>query len=249
MHRSKGENSMKNRWKVSPVVILCLTGVLLQGCGGTPLIIPPSRGEGERLKQISYMKYATALEHVVFRYVPSLRAGKSTNLRVGVEKFADKRPEKDRLTTRNIADVDEKVTGRLLEDFQAWQIFSAIDFPLQKDKDDLIMSGEIRRFYWKFSESPIKFIPLINLLILFGIPMYYVDGIIELQVRLVSFKTGEIVAEYDKRSAKKITLNLYTRDNIDDPGVELGEAFSDVSEQIKEAIVSDIKEGRLKMPQ
>jgi hypothetical protein len=247
MHRSKGGNSMKNRWKLSVVAILYLTGVLLQGC--TPLIIPPSRGELEREKRFSYMKYAIALERWVFRYDPSLRAGKSIGLRLGVEKFADKRPEKDRLTTRNIADVDEKVTGRLLEDFQAWQIFSAIDFPLQKDKDDLIMSGEIKRFYWKFSESPIKFIPPINLLILFGIPMYYVDGIIELQVRLVSFKTGEIVAEYDKRSAKRETYNLYTRDNMDYPGVELAEALRDVSEQIKEAIVSDIKEGRLRMPQ
>jgi hypothetical protein len=249
MHRSKGENSLKNRWKMSGLVILCFIGFLLQGCAGAGIAV----GGGMTLGTRSLLNTRpTVHEDVAFGYYSTLSVTReSTNLRVGMEKFVDKRPDKDRSATKSIADVDEKVTATLFEDFRRSQIFAAIDFPVQKEKDDLIMNGEIRRFYWKLSRNPIQFIPPINLLIFFAIPMYYVDGLVELQVCLVSSKTGETVAEYVKNSTRSNSYSLYTMDNFDFNvvGVELGEAFADVSKQIQEAIILDIRGGRLKMPQ
>ena len=110
------------------------------------------------------------------------------------------------------------------------------------------MSGEIKRFYWKWSGNLIKFIPPINVLIFFGYPTYRAEGIAEIYVRLVSSKTGRVLAEYSKIATRTKSYSIYNEDKADYyNGQELNVAFGDVSEQIREAIVSDIEEGRLKM--
>jgi hypothetical protein len=209
---------MRKRWKL--ITIFCFAAVLIQGC-------------------------ATLNGTVPFKYVPSLATGEPSNLRLGMEKLDDKRPDDDRLATKTIDDVDEKVTAKLLEDFRSSQMFSVIDFPIQKDKDDLIMKGEIRRFYWELHPIPIVFIPFINILLAFDIPTYYADGTTELNVKLVSSNTGKVLAEYDKTSTKTETYSLYNFKDGEE-GAELAEAFREVSKQLKEAILSDIKAGRLK---
>lgn len=213
---------MTNRWKLIGLMIFCFAGILLQGC-------------------------ATLNGSVPFKYVPSLATGEPSNLRVGMEKFVDKRPDDDRSATESINDVDEKVTAKLLEDFRSSQIFTAIDLPVQRENDDLIMQGEIKRFYWKLKPSPIVFIPFISIAVYFGAPTYYVDGIAKLDVRFVNPKTGEVVASYDKSSTKAETYSIYSF-KAGEAGAELAESFRDVSKQIKEAIFSDIKAGRLKKP-
>jgi hypothetical protein len=186
----------------------------------------------------SYMSY----------YLPTITNG-SINLRVGMEKLVDKRPDKDRSVTEKIADVDAIVSARLLKDFQVDQVFAAIDSP-DKKEDDLIMSGEIRRFYWKWSGSLISLIPPINLLTFFGLPRYHAKGIAEVYIRLVSFKTGRVLAEYDKISTKTESYTIYNESTADYcSGRELAAALKDVSNQIREAIVLDIEEGRLKIPE
>lgn len=210
---------MQKRWRLSIVLTLFFTGFLFQGC-------------------------ATLNGTVPFKYVPSLPSREPINLRLGMEKLVDIRPEDDRSATESIADVDEKVTAKLLEDFRSSQIFATIGFPAQREKDDLIMKGEIKRFYWKMTPSPIIFIPLVNIFIYFGVPVYNIEGVANLHVQLVSSKTGQIIAEYDKNSTKMESYTIYSF-KAGEAGAELAEAFRDVSKQIKEAIFSDENRGHL----
>jgi hypothetical protein len=64
---------------------------------------------------------------------------------------------------------------------------------------------------------------------------------------LVNSKTGETVAEYNKNSTKSDSYTIYNL-KAGEAGAELAEAFREVPKQIKQAISSDIKAGRLKMP-
>ncbi len=158
-----------------------------------------------------------------------------------MEKLSDKRPEGDRSATESISDLDEKVTAKLLEDFRSSQLFAAVDFPIQGDKDDLVLKGEIKRFYWKLTPNPIVFIPLIPY---FGIPIYEAEGVATLRVQLVRTKTGQTIGEYEKSSTRTATYTLYNS-KAGEEGSELADAFRDVAKQIKDAILADGKAGRL----
>ena len=94
-----------------------------------------------------------------FHYVPSLNTTQQNNATLGIEKFEDVRPEGDKLATKNIPDLSEKVTAKVLEDFRSSKLFSDIDFPPHHKKDDFILKGDIKRFYWKTKHNPIKFYP------------------------------------------------------------------------------------------
>ena len=112
---------------------------------------------------------------VPFKYVPSLSSGDSIEMRAGMERLADKRPSDDKSSTENIDDVSDKVTAKLLEDFRASQLFTGLDLPPQKGKNDLILRGDIKRFYWKATPSPIAFIPIVNLAAYFGAPVTFIE--------------------------------------------------------------------------
>ncbi len=210
---------MHNRLRLRLPTIAVSMALLLQGC-------------------------ATLVGTVPFKYVPSLATGEPFSLRMGMEKLVDQRPDGDRSATESIPDVDEKVTAKLLEDLRSSQMFTAVDFPTQGDKDELILKGEIKRFYWKLTPSPIVFIPLINLLIYFGIPIHEAEGVATLRVQLVRTKTGQPIAEYEKSSTRTATYTLYNL-KAGEVGSELADAFRDVAKQIKDSIVADGKAGRL----
>jgi hypothetical protein len=181
---------------------------------------------------------------VPFRYVPSLSTTEPIDARLGMERFADKRPADDRSATDNITDVDEKVTAKLPEDFRSSQLFAGVDFPAQPAKDELIMKGELRRFYWKLSPSPIAFIPIVNLLVYFGIPVHFMEGVAALNVQLLSPRTGQVLVEYKKSSTRENSMNIYNF-KAGEAGAELADALRDVAKQIKDAVAADARAGRL----
>jgi len=183
---------------------------------------------------------------VPFHYVPSLSTMPQNTAKLGMEKFVDSRPSDDKLATKNIPDVDEKVTSKLLEDFRSSRMFSDIDFPPLRNKDGLILKGEIKRFYWKTKDNPIKFIPVVNLLLLLGITSCEIEAVVELKVQIVDAKTGVILSEYDKTSTKKDRATLYDG-RSGEPGAELAETFREVAKQIKDAISKDILNGKIKL--
>lgn len=190
----KREIGILNLLKSNIAIIILITSSVIQGCA-------------------TYDINMTA-----FEYIPSLPSSEPINIRVGIEKLLDKRPETDPSTTKDTVDLDGRITHKLFEDFQSSKIFSEVDYPVKKEKDVLIIKGDIKRFYCKDT--------------------FYYGGItsfkteVNLYVQLVDSGTGKVVAEYDKSSLRKDSLS---------------EAFRDVVKQIKENIVSDFKEGRLKI--
>ena len=181
---------------------------------------------------------------VPFRYVPSLSTIQQNNAVLGMEKFVDSRPAEDKEITKGIPDIDEKVTAKVLEDFRSTGMFAGVDFPARRDKDDLIVKGEIKRFYWKTKHNPIKFIPIINLLLLLGITSYNIQAVVELKVQILDARTGAVLSEYDRTSTKTDSATLYDIKS-GESGSELAEAFREVVKQIKDGMAGDIKNGKL----
>ncbi len=183
---------------------------------------------------------------VPFRYVPSLSTMQQNDTVIGMDKFVDSRPADDQEVTKAIPDIDEKVTSKVLEDFRSSEMFARVDFPAHGNKDDLILKGEIKRFYWKTKHNPIKFIPVVNLLLLLGITSYNIEAVVDLKVQVLDAKTGKVLSEYDKTSTKTDSATLYDNKS-GESGAELAEAFRDVVKQIKDGIAGDIKNGKIRI--
>lgn len=181
---------------------------------------------------------------VPFRYVPSLSTMQQNDAAIGMDKFVDSRPADDREVTKAIPDIDEKVTSKVLEDFRSSGMFARVDFPARGDKDAFIVKGEIKRFYWKTKHNPVKFIPVVNLLLLLGITSYNIEAVADLKVQVLDAKTGAVLSEYDKTSTKTESATLYDNKS-GESGAELAEAFRDVVKQIKDGITRDIKNGKI----
>ena len=182
---------------------------------------------------------------VPFRYVPSLNTMQQNDAGLGMEKFVDSRPADDQEVTKSIPDIDEKVTSKVLEDFRSSGTFARVDFPPRRDKDDLIVKGEIKRFYWKTNHNPIKFVPIIGqVLLLLGITSYNIEAVVELKVQILDAKTGAVLSEYDKTSTKTDSATLYDNKS-GESGAELAEAFRDVVKQIKDGMAGDIQTGKI----
>jgi hypothetical protein len=211
-----------NRWTLGILFLFCLSIFSLQGC-------------------------ATLNSSVPFKYVPSLTVAEPNEIHLGMERLVDKRPSDDRTATESVSDVDDKVTSTLLSDFRTSRIFASADYPPRQDRDNLIMKGEIKRFYWKYSPSPIIFIPFLGCLIYLGIPAGEAEGIAEISVQMINAKTGAMVAEYNRKDEKKASYTIYNF-KVGEAGSELADAFREVSKQIKDSILSDMKAGRFKIP-
>lgn len=234
-------NVIQNRIGLIFVLFVLFLCVLIQGCAIT---------------------LHRSFTNMPFDYVPSPPSNETISARIGMEKLIDKRPKSDRSATKRIVDIDEKVTAKLLEDFRSSKVFLDVDYPVQNEKDVLIMRGEIRHFYWKDAPTNIGAIPVVGFSTWFGAPVGNISAVVNLYVQLINLKTGQVVAEYDKIAERKKAYNLYNYGKqhgvhkTDDgtkvyygQGTELTEAFWEVSKQIKESIISDYKQGRLIIPQ
>lgn len=179
-----------------------------------------------------------------FRYQPSMISGEPSRARLGVDVFADIRPSGDRSATKDITDVDEKVTEKVIEDLRSSDLFPSVSFPSRKDRDQIVVKGDIKRFYWKRVTCPIAYIPLLDLLTYLGIPIYRIEGIAELRLQWVSASTGKVLADYDKSAHRRVIASIYNM-KAGEAGAELADAFRDVMKQVKEAAAADIRSGRL----
>jgi hypothetical protein len=151
----------------------------------------------------------TLNSNVPFQYTPSLISSEGMPYRLGVEKLQDKRPNDDRETTENIKDVDEKITVKLIDDLRSSQLFSSVQFPVNKNRDDFVLQGELRRFSWKASTNTIVWIPIINFAIYFGAPIISVDSSVQLHVQLIDAKTSTVVGDYTKSAEQEKSYSLY----------------------------------------
>jgi hypothetical protein len=114
---------------------------------------------------------------------------------LGLDMLKDNHPEGDKKATGKIDKIEELVTARLAEDLRSSRLFTGINFPSDKEKDTLIMRGEIKRFYWKMKPSLLAYAPEAAVILLFGIPAGYITGTAELKVVIINPGTGETLAE------------------------------------------------------
>lgn len=173
---------------------------------------------------------------VPFRYQPSLASyNRKIDKTVGLNMFVDKRPDADKAYTESIKDVSEKVTSKLLEDFDKSKIFKEIHYPSQTG-DDIVINGAIDRFTWKFYAKTIYYIPGLNLVCYFGVPYADAYGIAGITLEVRDNKTGKVLYSFAEESKM---VNSYTFYNVKagDSGAELSEAFREVGKKLKEDLL------------
>jgi hypothetical protein len=109
-------------------------------------------------------------------------------------------------------------------------------------EDDLILTGEILRFYWKATPTVAVFIPLLPY---FGPDIEEFEGIMAMKVSISRATGGSPIATYERTATRKASESLYQR-KAGHAGTELAEALRDVSKQIQDAIAADARAGRFK---
>ncbi len=138
---------------------------------------------------------------VPFRYQPSLiPVTQKVDKIAGINMLTDNRPKGDISYTVSIKDISEKVTSKLLEDFEKSKIFTEIHYPAQLD-DDIVINGTIDRFIWKLYATPVAYIPLLPY---FGVPCYEAYGIAGVTLKMQDNKTGTLFGEFSEES--KVSL-------------------------------------------
>ncbi|HOX54228.1 MAG: hypothetical protein PHI86_00550 [Candidatus Omnitrophica bacterium] len=177
--------------------------------------------------------------NVPFEYQPSLVANARTiDKVVGLNMLLDKRPESDIAYTKSIKDVSEKITSKLLEDFDKSKIFKEIHYPAQS-KDDITINGTVDRFMWKLYSTPISYIPLLNLVIYFGVPCYESYGVADITLEIKDNRTGAIIVTLKESSKIETSYTLYDF-KAGEAGAELSDAFRDVAKKLKEDILTKV---------
>ena len=177
---------------------------------------------------------------VPFQYQPSLlSSGQPIDKSAAFTLLTDDRPEKDRKYTKSIKDVPDKITSKLIEDFQASRLFKDVHY-LPQDGDDIILSGTIRRFKWKLYAAPITYIPYVNLVVLLGIPSQTAYGVVEIELVLKDKATGEELGRFSAASEVKTHYTIY---NIKsgEAGAELAESLRDVAKDLKQDIAINLR--------
>jgi len=177
--------------------------------------------------------------NVPFEYQPSFVANARTiDKVVGLNMLLDKRPESDIAYTKSIKDVSEKITSKLLEDFDKSKIFKEIHYPAQS-KDDITINGTVDRFMWKLYSTPISYIPLLNLVIYFGVPCYESYGVADITLEIKDNRTGAIIVTLKESSKIETSYTLYDF-KAGEAGAELSDAFRDVAKKLKEDILTKV---------
>ncbi len=158
---------------------------------------------------------------------------------VGLNILIDDRPRGDRVRTRNIENLPEKITEKLTEDFRKLQIFKAIHFPAT-EMDDVVITGTIKRFSWRAYENPLGCLPLVSLLRATGMPLGLASGVVDIRLEGKDRKTGAGLGVVRGLSHAHSIFNLYD-EGPDWTGVELGESFRAAEAQLNEGMVSKLQ--------
>ncbi len=174
----------------------------------------------------------------------------SIDAQVAMELFTDSSPAGDRKKGIGFTVTEPggkaggpsvKITKAVLSDFRNNQVFKNIHKGI--DNPDLIMKGEVHRFYGKarpksfvYATWPVGFIYL------FGIPIADEEGVVEIEVSLHK-PDGSVVGKYSGKSefsdqATWYEAMRYLTGNMN-ISTQVNKAFSDSIAQIREKILND----------
>lgn len=126
-------------------------------------------------------------------------------INVGFKLLEDKRPVSD---ISYMTSVREKVSSNILEAIKDTKIFSQINFPPSPD-DEIIISGEIRKFNWNSYDTMISYIPVFNVFNLFGLPSTRTHGEVEIYLEVRDIKSDKTILSFSEQFQKGSRYNIY----------------------------------------
>ena len=175
-----------------------------------------------------------------FEYQPSLLSSSHTiDKKVGMDLFQDGRPKDDVENTESIKDISEKITSKLIEDFEKSKLFEDLHFS-QRVEDDLIIEGTVNRFMWEMHMTPIVYIPLVNFAVYFGATCIKSNGIADITLVVKDAKNGKALGTFQADSKVSESYTMYKM-KAGAAGAELAEAFRTVAKDLKQQIAKIIK--------
>lgn len=204
---------------VKHIIILIFIGVIITGCAALPK------------------------SSVLFQHTPILPQG-TVQVKAGMEKFVDKRSEKEKKCLKNITDIADQITSVFCRDFRDAELFESVKLGYDPEAVDVIIKGEIKSFFWKSGHSATAYIPYINLIHLLGVPSGENKGRVEIVLELVNANTGEIISKYSEATDSKKFFTIYQYTSHRGSG---GEETSDAFRMIVDLLVKDIVADRKKI--
>jgi len=155
---------------------------------------------------------------------------------VGMKLLTDNRPEADKENTIRISDVPEKISARLFSDINSSKIYSDIHYP-SRSGDMVTIEGSIDRFMWKYTPEPYTVIPIVNLILYFGIPSGHATGTAQITLEVKNAQSGMLLGKFTESASNTSTFTLYNR-NAGGSGGELADAFREVVKKLKEDLIN-----------
>jgi hypothetical protein len=155
---------------------------------------------------------------------------------VGMKLLTDNRPEADKENTIRISDVPEKISARLLADINSSKIYGDIHYP-SRSGDMVIIEGSIDRFMWKYTPEPYAVIPLVNLILYFGVPSAHATGTAQITLEVKNAQSGKLLGKFTESASNTSTFTMYNR-NAGESGGELADAFREVVKKLKEDLIN-----------
>ncbi len=147
----------------------------------------------------------------------------------------DDRPKSDSIYTKNISDIPEKITAKLLEDFNASHIFKELHYS-SRGSDDIVINGRVDRFTWKLYSTPLGYVPLVSY---FGISTLQAYGVATITLEIKDNHSGAVIATIQESAAIKNAFSVYNF-KIGDSGSELEDAFREVGRKLKQAVLQKL---------
>lgn len=157
-------------------------------------------------------------------------------IKIGVQKFKDMRPEKERKLTPGIKNLEEELTALITRDLREAELFENIRINYNPQDIDLILTGEINSFYWKSFISPTTKLPYVKYIHDIGLTAGEGEGEVTITFILINPETMEEIAYY-KESAKM--KRSYKKNETKSSGGETAEALRKVIEQFMTDILKD----------
>ncbi len=151
---------------------------------------------------------------------------------VGFIPLEDNRPQTD---ISYMTSVKEKVSDKILNTLKEIRLFDEIHFPAA-ESDNIVISGEVRKFNWKSFDTMISYIPGLNVLPFFGLPSTRVHTEIDIHLELKDRKTNKVILGFNESYLKRRKYNIYNF-KPDKAEKELAYCFDIVLKRIKKRII------------
>lgn len=157
---------------------------------------------------------------------------KDASIVVGFKVFEDKRPKQD---ISYLTSIKEKASEKILDNIKQIQLFDEINYP-PLDSDNIIITGEIRKFSWESTDTMISYVPGLNILPFLGLPSNRVHSEVEVYVEFRNKKANAVIFGFVEEYKKDRKFNIYNF-RTEKAEEDLASCFKIVLSRIKEKII------------